>query len=110
MKPDVFARPVQILIGLGFPMEIRTAGEAYRHLIEWPHLNKDASYTLALNACRAAPEGRWRSRPLAVYMLLLPRNMTSWYPRVNLSSQTDDGVTASPIYDEVRICWMHFYR
>ena len=53
MKPDVFARPVQILIGLGFPMEIRTAAEAYRHLVECPHLNKDASYTIALNACRA---------------------------------------------------------
>lgn len=57
MKPDVFARPVQILIFLGFPMEIRTAAEAYRHLVECPHLNKDASYTLALNACRAALQG-----------------------------------------------------
>jgi hypothetical protein len=57
MKPDVFKRPVQILVGLGFPMEIRTAAEAYRHLAEWPHLNKDASYTIALNACRAALRG-----------------------------------------------------
>lgn len=57
MKPDVFARPIQILVGLGFPMEIRTPTEAYRHLVEWPHLNKDASYTLALNACRAALRG-----------------------------------------------------
>lgn len=57
MKPDVFKRPVQILVGLGFPMEIRTASEAHRHLVEWPHLNKDASYTIALNACRAAMRG-----------------------------------------------------
>lgn len=57
MKPDVFKSPVQILVGLGFPVEIRTAAEAYRHLVEWPHLNKDASYTLALNACRAALRG-----------------------------------------------------
>ena len=57
MKPDVFARPIQILIGLGFPLEIRTAAEAYRHLVEWPQLNKDASYTIALNACRAAMQG-----------------------------------------------------
>ena len=57
MKPDVFKRPVQILVGLGFPMEIRTAAEAYRHLVDRPHLNKDASYTIALNACRAAMRG-----------------------------------------------------
>lgn len=49
MKPDMFERPVSILVGLGFPGEIRSVMDAYRLLVDWP-----------------APSGmrciRWRSR------------------------------------------------
>ena len=36
MKTDMFKEPVSILIGLGFPAEIRSVLDAYRHLCEWP--------------------------------------------------------------------------
>lgn len=57
MKPDMFKKPVRILVGLGFPVDVRTATEAYRQLGEWPILAKDPSYTIVLNACSAAVRG-----------------------------------------------------
>ncbi len=36
MKPDMFRQPVSILVGLGFPAEVRSVMDAYRHLVEWP--------------------------------------------------------------------------
>ncbi|WP_075289408.1 DUF982 domain-containing protein [Pararhizobium arenae] len=57
MRPDMFKKPVHILVGLGFPLEVQTAAEAYKQLLEWPTLAKDASYKIALNACRAAMKG-----------------------------------------------------
>ena len=34
MKPDMFKQPVTILVGLGFPAEVKTVMDAYRHLAE----------------------------------------------------------------------------
>jgi hypothetical protein len=36
MKPDMFREPVTILVGMGFPAEVRGVLDAYRHLVEWP--------------------------------------------------------------------------
>lgn len=36
MKSDMFEQPVVVLVGLGFPTEVHTVMEAYRHLAEWP--------------------------------------------------------------------------
>ncbi|NEI74534.1 DUF982 domain-containing protein [Rhizobium lusitanum] len=54
MKPDMFERPVSILVGLGFPTEVRSVVEAYRHLSEWPVSMRDVAHTVALKACSAA--------------------------------------------------------
>lgn len=54
MKPDMFRQPVSILVGLGFPAEIRSAMDAYRHLVEWPASMRDTAHSIALKACRAA--------------------------------------------------------
>ncbi|MBX4937087.1 DUF982 domain-containing protein [Rhizobium binae] len=54
MKPDVFKKPVTIFVGLGFPAEVRTVMEAYRHLSEWPVTLRDAAHSIALKACTAA--------------------------------------------------------
>lgn len=51
MKPDMFERPVGILVGLGFPAEIRSVMDAYRLLVEWRH----SSGTRPI---------RWRLRPV----------------------------------------------
>ncbi|MGR9079689.1 DUF982 domain-containing protein (plasmid) [Rhizobium leguminosarum] len=57
MKPDMFKQPVSILVGLGFPAEIRSVMDAYRHLVEWPASLRDAAHSVALKACSAALRG-----------------------------------------------------
>lgn len=57
MKPDMFAKPVTILVGLGFPAEVHSVMDAYRHLVEWPASFRDTVYTVTLKACQAALRG-----------------------------------------------------
>jgi hypothetical protein len=57
MKPDMFRKPVTILVGLGFPAEVRTVMDAYRHLVEWPLSFREGAHTVALKACEAALRG-----------------------------------------------------
>jgi hypothetical protein len=57
MKPDMFRNPVSILVGLGFPTEIRGVMDAYRHLSECPVSQRDAAHLVALKACGAALRG-----------------------------------------------------
>ncbi|MBP2449178.1 DUF982 domain-containing protein [Rhizobium leguminosarum] len=57
MKPDMFEKPVSILVGLGFPAKVRSAMEAYRHLVEWPVSLRDNGHAIALKACAAALRG-----------------------------------------------------
>lgn len=57
MKPDMFKKPVTILVGLGFPAEVRSVMDAYRHLAEWPASFRDTAHSVALKACQAALHG-----------------------------------------------------
>ena len=57
MKPDMFREPVIILVGLGFPAEVRTVMDAYRHLVEWPASMRDTAYSVALRTCSATLRG-----------------------------------------------------
>jgi hypothetical protein len=57
MKPDMFRQPVTILVGLGFPAEVRSVIDAYRHLAEWPASLRDTAHSMALKACSAALRG-----------------------------------------------------
>ncbi|WLS05889.1 DUF982 domain-containing protein [Shinella oryzae] len=57
MKPDTFEQPLSILVGLGFPAEVRSVMEAYRHLVEWPASSRDTAHSVALKACNAALRG-----------------------------------------------------
>ncbi len=57
MKPDMFRQPVSILVGLGFPAEVRGVMDAYRHLVEWPASLRDTAPSIALKACGAALRG-----------------------------------------------------
>jgi hypothetical protein len=54
MEHNLFEEPVRILVGLGFPAEIRTVKEAYALLSDWPSSARNGAYTAAFNACRAA--------------------------------------------------------
>jgi hypothetical protein len=53
----MFRHPVTILVGLGFPAEVRSVMDAYRHLSEWPTTFRDTAHSVALKACRAALRG-----------------------------------------------------
>lgn len=57
MKPDMFRQPVSVLVGLGFPFEVRSVMDAYRHLTEWPASLRDSAHSIALKACGAALRG-----------------------------------------------------
>ncbi len=57
MKPDLFRQPISILVGLGFPAEVRSVMDAYRHLVEWPASLRDTAHSIALKACGAALRG-----------------------------------------------------
>lgn len=57
MKPDMFERPVSILVGIGFPGEIRSVMDAYRLLVDWPAPSGDAVHSVAIKACLAALRG-----------------------------------------------------
>jgi hypothetical protein len=57
MRTDMFRNPVCILVGLGFPAEVRSAMDAYRHLAECPSSRRDAAHAVAFKACGAALRG-----------------------------------------------------
>ncbi|MFK3690631.1 DUF982 domain-containing protein [Agrobacterium tumefaciens] len=57
MKPDMFREPVSILVGLGYPAQVRSVIDAYRHLVEWPTALRDSAHSVALKACGAALRG-----------------------------------------------------
>lgn len=57
MKPDMFRKPICILVGLGFPTEVHSVMDAYRHLAEWPESRRDTAHSVAFKACGAALRG-----------------------------------------------------
>ncbi|WP_426128979.1 DUF982 domain-containing protein [Pararhizobium sp. PWRC1-1] len=56
MKPDMFEKPVTILLGLGVPTEVNSVMRAYQILMDWRNPT-DPARELALKACRAALSG-----------------------------------------------------
>ena len=56
MKPDMFDKPVTILLGLGIPTEVKSVMHAYQILMDWRNA-ADASREVALKACKAAING-----------------------------------------------------
>lgn len=57
MTCDLFKKPLSILVGLGFPVEINTVLEAYQYLSELPPSLRDSAHHIALKACVAALRG-----------------------------------------------------
>ncbi|MBZ9606130.1 MULTISPECIES: DUF982 domain-containing protein [Phyllobacterium] len=54
MECNTFNTPVMIIVGLGFPTEVRTVAEAYALLSEWSLSKKEPAHAMALKACKAA--------------------------------------------------------
>ena len=57
MKPDLFDVPVRILVGLGFPAEVKSVTDAKRFLDELPHHRRDVSHQFLLKVCIASLAG-----------------------------------------------------
>lgn len=57
MTPDIFHVPVRILVGLGFPRDIRSPLDAVVYLDDVPKPARNSAYTMALRACKAALAG-----------------------------------------------------
>jgi len=56
MKPDMFDKPVTILLGLGIPTGVKSVMRAYQILMDWRNA-ADPARELALKACKAAING-----------------------------------------------------
>lgn len=52
-----FEKPVTVLIGMGIPVTIESATEAYALLQDWPIANRNHTHAVALNACKAGIAG-----------------------------------------------------
>src|ERR1700712_3356692 len=57
MKTGMFRTPVRVLVGLGYPSDVKSVIEAYRLLDNWPALGRDAAHSVAIKACGAALNG-----------------------------------------------------
>lgn len=57
MEHNLFERPVTILVGLGFPTEVKSVTEAIAVLYEWPPSRRDPAHVVAFHACKAALAG-----------------------------------------------------
>ncbi|MGO4836648.1 DUF982 domain-containing protein [Rhizobiaceae sp. 2RAB30] len=57
MQRARFETAVTILVGIGYPVKIKTVQEAHSLLEDWPQSGRDAAHTFALKACRAALTG-----------------------------------------------------
>jgi hypothetical protein len=55
MQSAVFEHPVTILVGLGYPRQIRSVFEAYQFLTDWS--GNSPEQRAALRACKAALVG-----------------------------------------------------
>ena len=56
MDTKLFAQPVSIIVGLGFPRQIDTVSEAFQVLNEWNGA-RSPTHAMALKQCRAASAG-----------------------------------------------------
>jgi hypothetical protein len=84
MKPDMFKQPVSILVGLGFPAEVRSVMDAYRHLVEWPASMRDTAHSIALKACGAALRGEIEAETARGLFAAFAENHSLLAPETNV--------------------------
>ena len=54
MTPDTFKKPVRLLVGLGYPKDIRNVLDAYMFLNDAPGHMRNSAHLMAFRTCRAA--------------------------------------------------------
>jgi hypothetical protein len=57
MDSTFFEKPIIVLVGLGFPRKIESAGEAYQFLSDMQLTGQKTAQKIALRACREAMMG-----------------------------------------------------
>lgn len=58
MLDTSFTSPIVVLVGMGFPLEIRSVMDALRYLDGQPALLRDEAFHATYEACRDAIDGR----------------------------------------------------
>ncbi len=58
MLDTAFASPIVVLVGMGFPLEIRSVMDALRYLDGQPALLRDEAFEATYGACRDALNGQ----------------------------------------------------
>ena len=58
MLDTAFASPIVILVGMGFPLEVRSVMDALRYLDGQPALLRDEAFEATYGACRDALDGK----------------------------------------------------
>ena len=57
MSTNAFKPPVSIFVGLGFPYQVESVGDAHQILSDWPTASRGFDHAVALDACRSALAG-----------------------------------------------------
>lgn len=58
MLDTTFASPIVVLVGMGFPLEIRSVMDAVRYLDGQPAVLRDEAFEATYGACRDALDGK----------------------------------------------------
>lgn len=101
MKPDTFRQPVCILVGLGFPREVRSLMDAYRHLVEWPVSSRDSAHSIALKACGAALRGEIEPETARGLFAAFAEKHDLLAPRALITSASRSRGDCEPMSDNV---------
>jgi hypothetical protein len=88
MNPDMFEKPVTMLLGLGIPTEVKSVMHAYQILMDWRNA-AEPSRELALKACKAAINGEIEAETArAVFVAFAERN-DLLAPEIGLVAQSN---------------------
>lgn len=96
MRTDMFARPVTLLTGLGFPKTVRSIGEAYQLLIDDPVFTRDAAHAFALKACQAALAGEIEAETARGLFIALAEKHDLLAPDVKVTAALQRGRANDP--------------
>ena len=58
MLDTAFSSPVVVIVGMGFPLHIRSVLDALRYLDEQPAMLRDEAFHATYEACRDALDGK----------------------------------------------------
>ena len=103
-----FEEPVTILVGMGLPVTIETAVEAYAMLQDWPVASRNGAHAVALNACKAGIAGEIDAETVRATLIAFARR-NDILRSADRAESADRGVRGTPgrRRGEVRLSAQH---